>query len=99
MASLSAEDKIMNTMNIALPAEMKDFVRDAVTQGGYSSASEYIRDLIRQEQKRQTETKLETLLIKGLDSGPMREITDKDWEALRKKLSRRHRSTNGKRRI
>ena len=37
----------MDTMNIALPESMKHFVQERVTEGGYSSVSEYIRDLIR----------------------------------------------------
>ena len=34
----------METMNIALPDSMKHFVQEQVTEGGYSSASEYVRD-------------------------------------------------------
>lgn len=79
----------MDTMNVALPPEMKDFVRDAVDAGGYSSVSEYIRDLIRQEQKRQAETKLATLLLEGLDSGPMSEVSNQDWDRLRDRLKAR----------
>ena len=41
----------MDTMNIALPAAMKQFVQEQVRRGGYSSVSEYIRDLIRRDQK------------------------------------------------
>jgi len=80
----------MDTMNIALPHEMKGFVRDEVKGGGYSSTSEYIRDLIRQEQRRKDEVRLETLLIEGLDSGPMQEMSAKDWDTLRDRLKQRH---------
>ncbi len=37
----------METMNIALPNSLKAFVEAQVTSGGYSSASEYIREGIR----------------------------------------------------
>lgn len=80
----------METMNIALPIEMKDFVRDAVRNGGYGSASEYIRDLLRREQRRKAEAKLEALLLEGLAGGPMTEMAAKDWELLRDRLKRRH---------
>ena len=33
----------METMNIALPESMKSFVQQRVAEGGYSSASEYVR--------------------------------------------------------
>jgi putative addiction module CopG family antidote len=44
----------METMNIALPPAMKSFVQEQVDEGGYSSASEYIRRLIREDQERKT---------------------------------------------
>ena len=45
----------METMNIALPESMKHFVQERVTEGGYSSVSEYVRELIRADQKRKSE--------------------------------------------
>ena len=37
----------MATMNVSLPAEMVDFVESEVSKGGYSSASEVMRDALR----------------------------------------------------
>lgn len=79
----------METMNIALPPEMKDFVKEEVAGGGYSSASEYIRNLIRQEQNRKAEARLEALLLEGIESGPMEEMSTKDWDTLRDRLKKR----------
>jgi len=42
----------MTTMNISLPDVMKDFVDAQVQERGYSTSSEYIRDLIRHDQVR-----------------------------------------------
>ena len=42
----------MDTMNIALPESMKQFVRGRVSEGGYSSVSESVRELIRADHKR-----------------------------------------------
>ena len=36
----------MTTLNISLPDSMRAFIDEQITQGGYSTASEYIRDLI-----------------------------------------------------
>jgi len=38
----------MATMNISLTDPLKQFVDEEVSQGGYSSTSDYVRDLIRQ---------------------------------------------------
>jgi hypothetical protein len=41
----------MTTMNISLPDEMKAFVEAQMARDGYASASEYLRALIREDQK------------------------------------------------
>ena len=76
----------MTTLNISLPESMGDFISEQVTTGGYSTASEYIRHLIRQELERVAKAKLETLLLEGLDSGEPIEITDEWWEQKRTEL-------------
>ena len=55
----------METMNIALPESMKHFVQERVSEGGYSSVSEYVRELIRADQKRTVEQRIDTLLLGG----------------------------------
>ena len=57
------------TMNISLPEAMKTFVDDQVSGGGYGSVSEYVRELVRRDQKERAQNRLETLLLQGLDSG------------------------------
>ena len=37
----------MTTLNISLPESMRDFISEQVARGGYSTASEYIRHLLR----------------------------------------------------
>ena len=76
----------MTTLNISLPESMRDFISEQVATGGYSTASEYIRHLIRQELERVAKAKLETLLLEGLDSGEPIEITDEWWEQKRTEL-------------
>lgn len=72
------------TMNISLPIEMKSFVDEQIAKGGYSSASEYVRDLLRDAQKKAAREKLEALLLEGIDSGESRPMTDEDWEDIRR---------------
>ncbi|MEM9987929.1 MAG: type II toxin-antitoxin system ParD family antitoxin [Pseudomonadota bacterium] len=42
----------MATMNVSLPAPMKAWVEDQTKTGRYSNASDYVRDLIRRDQRR-----------------------------------------------
>ncbi|MCY7384736.1 MAG: type II toxin-antitoxin system ParD family antitoxin [Microcoleus sp.] len=76
----------MTTLNISLPESMRDFISEQVAKGGYSTTSEYIRHLIRQELERVAKIQLETLLLEGLDSGESIEITDEWWEQKRTEL-------------
>ncbi len=76
-------------MNIALPEAMKDFVQDRVAEGGYSSVSAYIRELIRADQKRKAEERIDALLLEGLDSGSPLPVTPEYWEEKKRKLSER----------
>jgi len=78
----------MQTMNISLPDPLKDFVDAQINTGRYSSVSEYVRDLIRADEKRKAEDRLEAMLLEGLAS-PETELTHRDFEDIRKEaLSR-----------
>jgi antitoxin ParD1/3/4 len=79
----------MDTMNIALPESMKTFVQERVIEGGYSSVSEYVRDLIRADQKRKAEERIDALLLEGLDSGQPIPVTPEYWEEKKRKLTER----------
>jgi antitoxin ParD1/3/4 len=79
----------METMNIALPESMKQFVQERVSEGGYSSASEYVRELIRADQKRKVEERIDALLLEGLDSGEPIPVAPEYWEAKKRKLTER----------
>ncbi|APW64304.1 type II toxin-antitoxin system ParD family antitoxin [Paludisphaera borealis] len=79
----------METMNIALPEAMKHFVQERVSEGGYSSVSEYVRELIRTDQKRKAEERIDALLLEGLDSGTPIAVTPEYWEAKKKRLAER----------
>lgn len=57
----------MSTMNISLPDSLKIFVDDQVSQRGYGTSSEYVRELIRRDQDR---LQLRGLLLAGAASAP-----------------------------
>lgn len=87
----------MTSMNISLPEELKEYV-EAQTKGGYSTPSEYVRELIRGDQKRRAKEKLGSLLLEGLNSGDSITVDAKFWsdlkqEALAKLESRKNRSS------
>lgn len=80
----------MASLNISLPQSLKDYVENQVKSSGYSTPSEYVRELLRQDQSRRAEQKLEALLLEGLNSGQPLEIMPEYWENKRKQLVKRH---------
>lgn len=60
----------MATMNISLPDAMKHWVNTKTADGRYANASDYVRDLIRKDQKRKDKiANMQRLVDKGLASG------------------------------
>ncbi len=81
-------------MNVSLPRELEKFVDQKVESGRFSSASEVVRAglrLLEEEDKRKsvmfaTREELETKLLQGLESGPAKKMTQKDWGNLRSRV-------------
>jgi len=65
-----------------------------VTEEHYATLSDYIRALIREDQKRQAEERLEKLLLEGLDSGRGAVLGSKEWKQFKKKVLARAREQN-----
>ncbi|WP_009633895.1 ribbon-helix-helix domain-containing protein [Synechocystis sp. PCC 7509] len=73
----------MTIFNISLSDSMQTFVDEQAKQKGYNTAIEYIHYLIRQEQEREEQKRLETMLLGGLDSGEPIEISEQWWDSKR----------------
>ncbi len=58
-------DPGMGTMNISLPDALKSFVDEQVSDRGFGTSSEYVRELIRRDQDR---LQLRGLLLAGGNS-------------------------------
>ena len=84
-----SSERDITTMNVSLPRTQKEFVDQQVQQGSFSTVSDYIRDLIRREQRAFAREELERKLLEGLNSGPATEMTKADWKELRAGLKKR----------
>jgi antitoxin ParD1/3/4 len=91
----------MTSMNISIPESLRAFVEAQVRERGYNSASEYVRELIRDARERATkETELRELVQLGLEQLRRGESLELDEDSLpeffeevkaraRKRLSRK----------
>lgn len=75
----------MSTMNISLPDSLKAFVDEQVSERGYGTSSEYVRELIRKDQDRQ---RLRELLLAGAATAPASPANAAYFEALRDRVRR-----------
>ncbi len=73
-------------MNISLPHRLKAWIEGQVADGRYSSASEYVRELIRADEQVKAQGKLESLLLAGIDSEET-EWSEADWQALERRAA------------
>lgn len=86
------------TLNISLPPALKRWLEEQIAHGGYASPGEYIRQLLRAEQKRQARPGVEEKLQEALDSGEPRAVTATTWRGSQKRVEARLKATSRKRR-
>ena len=79
----------MPSLNISLPAPLREWIEDQVKGGRYGNASEYLRELIRRDQERKAQERLEELLLEGVKSGTAAPLTKEDWSELRTEVAER----------
>lgn len=81
----------MSTMNISLPEPLKNFVDERVANAGYSTSSEYLRELIRRDQDR---LHLRGMLLDGAKAPMMGEADAQYFANLRIETSKRLQSVS-----
>lgn len=86
----------MTSLNFSLPEPMRDWIDAQIKSGRYGNVSEYIRELIRRDQERMADQRLEQLLLAGLDSGPANAMSRADWAKLRRDVVARAKKLKGK---
>ena len=73
----------MSTMNIPLTDALKAFVDEQVSDGGYGTTSDYVRELIRRDQGR---LRLRALLLDGAATAPAAPANGAYFEGLRARV-------------
>ena len=74
----------MTTMNVSLPDALRDFVDQQVGRAGYSTSSEYVRELIRHDQQRQH---LRSLMLDGAQTPIVGEADARYFAGLRQRIA------------
>ena len=77
-----------STLNISLPDSMRQFVEEKISTGGYGTISEYIRELIRGDQRTE-QARFDALIAESLKSGEASPLTKADIDEARKVVKAR----------
>ena len=70
-------------MNISLPEALKTFVDEQVSERGYGTSSEYVRELIRKDQDR---LYLRGMLLAGAATAPTVAVDSAYFQGLRSRV-------------
>lgn len=73
----------MRTINVSMPEALKYFVNEQVRQGGYGTSSEYVCQLIRNDQYR---LQLRSLMLAGAASAPAGKADSGYFDGLRSRV-------------
>ena len=71
------------SMNVSLPPDLKQWVDEQVKAGGYGTASEYLRDVLRRARERQARRQLDATLVQAVDAGATTVMDEGDWASIR----------------
>lgn len=74
----------MPNLSISIPEQMRNWIDNQIKQGRYTSTSDYMRDLIRNDQR--SRERLDHLLLDGINSGPSAPL---DMKAIKAKARKR----------
>lgn len=66
-------------ISVSLPDSLKAFVNEQVRLGGFSSTSDYVRQLIHEHREKVTAATLRALIAEGLASGAPQPVDAEYW--------------------
>jgi len=64
-------------MSFSLPESLREYIDQRVQSGGYGNTSEYLLELIRNDQRTEAARRFRLLIADGLESGDGRPLSEK----------------------
>ena len=73
-------------MNVSLVPELQELVNEKVRSGQYGSSDEVVSAALQLLKEREAEEFLENLLQEAEESGEPTEMTEQDWDDIRREV-------------
>ena len=71
-------------LNVSLSPDLLKWVHEQARRKGFSTAGEYVQDMLRRAQERQIRCRLDMMLVEAVGSKADHPMDDLDWQAIRK---------------
>ena len=75
----------LTSLHVSLPEDLKEFVRQEVAEGGYSTPSDFVRSVLRKRRAQKLRGRLDEALLASLDT-PVEEVTPEYLSSLRREV-------------
>lgn len=72
------------SLNISLPQPLKKWVEKQTKEKGFSTTSEFVRDMIRREKAQEARRRVDNLLLEAMENGEPTPMTAQDWQDIRR---------------
>ncbi len=76
----------MVALHVTITPEQQSYLQQRLEAGEFATASEYVRSLIREDQRRAAQDQLEAKLLASLDSEAT-ELNEEALDALRRRMT------------
>ena len=73
----------LTSLHVSLPEDLKEFVRQEVAEGGYSTPSDFVRSLLRERRAKKLRQQIDAALLASLET-PVEEVTPEYLAKLRR---------------
>jgi antitoxin ParD1/3/4 len=73
----------LTSLHVSLPEDLKEFVYQEVSEGGYSTPSDFVRSLLRERREQQLRQGIDANLLSSLET-PTQEVTPEYLAVLRR---------------
>ena len=73
----------LTSLHVSLPEDLKEFVRQEVAEGGYSTPSDFVRTVLREWRVHKLRRRLDAALLASLET-PTDEVTPEYLASLRR---------------
>lgn len=73
-------------LTLTLPKSVKELIERRAEAANYASAGEFVVELMREKMAAEERSRVASLLMEGLDSGPSIEVTPEYWNQFEQRL-------------